>query len=150
MNPTKTPSRFTTTTDARNHVSRTWGDWLSNSDLSPEQVDALCESLGERLWRGTMPLGDDGEILVSFMEAEVERLKSPWTYEGYWNAVIGDRRTAESTVAEFDLDPTDRRGLDEWLGLAEVESARAGRIEIPEEWSGFHAKALDELCTVER
>lgn len=74
-----------------------------------------------------------------------------WDYEGYWNAVIG-RGNAASIVGEFDLDPTDRAGLDEWLGKAEAESWRVGDgydgSPIPAEWAEHHEKALEELCAV--
>lgn len=70
-----------------------------------------------------------------------------WDYEGYWNVVLG-HRSAEQVVAEFELDPSDRRGLDEWLGEAEAEAWRVGGEggAMPEEWGDFHARALDALC----
>jgi len=73
-------------------------------------------------------------------------------YEGYWNTVIGDRRTAESTVAEFDLAGGSRRDLDEWLGEAEMAAWTAGgnaSEDFPtEQWGGHHAQAIAELWKV--
>ena len=70
-----------------------------------------------------------------------------WTYEGYWNVVLGDKRDARQVVAEFGLDPSDRRGLDEWLGVAEstawAESGESLEAFPRGEWSPFHAQALD-------
>ena len=75
-----------------------------------------------------------------------------WTYEGYWNVVLGDKRDARQVVAEFGLDPSDRRGLDEWLGVAEstawAESGESLEAFPRGEWSPFHAQALDELASV--
>lgn len=70
------------------------------------------------------------------------------TYSLYWNAVLGEERDAEGVIAEFDLDPTDKQGLDEWLGLAEAEAALARGIEVPEEWSRHHSRALAELAAI--
>ena len=67
-----------------------------------------------------------------------------WTYEGYWNAVLGVG-SAQDVVREFDLSAA---GVDEWLGTAESESWAAGNGkagELPEEWTGFHGRALAEL-----
>lgn len=68
-----------------------------------------------------------------------------WTYEGYWNAVLGADRDEAAVVEEFELDATDRQGLGEWLGSAEAEAAREGGIDIPAEWADHHARALAEL-----
>mgnify|MGYP003437090669 FL=1 len=70
-----------------------------------------------------------------------------WTYEGYRSTVLGAHATPDSLASEFDLDLSDRRGLDEWLGTAESEAWAVGGQPgaIPDEWAGFHAKALDEL-----
>ena len=46
-----------------------------------------------------------------------DTMVAEWTYEGYWNAVLGDCRDAARVVSEFAL----VAGLDEWLGQAEVE-----------------------------
>lgn len=74
---------------------------------------------------------------------------SEWTYEGYWNAVLGNARSAHAVVEEFELDTDDERGVDEWLGLAEseawIEVSDGG--ERPEEWLRFYAKALAELLS---
>jgi len=77
------------------------------------------------------------------MSSDETTTPSAWSYEGYWNAVLGDRRSAEQVVAEFELVG---EGLDEWLGTAEAEAARVGGLrELPDEWSDFHAQALEEL-----
>lgn len=69
-----------------------------------------------------------------------------WSYEGYWNVVLSSNRNAADVIAEFDLDPSDRRGLDEWLGHAEEAAREAGGLpQIPEEWAGYHARALAAL-----
>jgi hypothetical protein len=69
-----------------------------------------------------------------------------WTYDGYWNTVMGAGRSAADVVNEFDLKPGGRRGLSEWLGTAEAEALRAGGYkDVPDEWREFHATALDAL-----
>ena len=75
--------------------------------------------------------------------------KTAWTEEGYWATVLGQKTPAQA-VREYGLVPSDRSGVDEWLGTAEVEAWRVGGEggEIPESWSGFHANALDRLCAV--
>lgn len=68
-----------------------------------------------------------------------------WTYEGYWHAVLGVG-SADDVVRDFALvDPGP--GLDEWLDDAEVEAwAQGGEVgDLPEEWTGYHARALGEL-----
>jgi hypothetical protein len=79
-------------------------------------------------------------------------MQANWNYLGYWHAVLGTR-TAEQVVIEFDLDPTDRVGLDEWLGHAEEDALRVGytseaeRDEAREQWeqTGYHRRALETL-----
>lgn len=75
---------------------------------------------------------------------------SNWTYDGYWNAVLGAGRSTADVIRDFDLDPGDRRGVDEWLGAAESEAWAMGKLggPIPDEWSDFHARALKTLCSV--
>lgn len=69
-----------------------------------------------------------------------------WTYEGYWNAVLGAHRTAMDVVRDFEISIGDARGLDDWLGRAEAEAWSRGRNgEMPPEWAQHHAQALDEL-----
>lgn len=83
-------------------------------------------------------------------------MAKPWTYEGYWQAVLG-RGSAAQVVADYGLDPRDRVGLSEWLGQCESDSLsmgltdRAEREAASEEWEarGFHAKALADLLAVE-
>ena len=84
-------------------------------------------------------------------EEGVRMAMATWTYEGYWATVLGATRTAEMVVVDFDLSPADRRGLDEWLGTAEVEAWRVGGLggELPAEWAGHHATALAELAEVQ-
>lgn len=71
-----------------------------------------------------------------------------WTYERYWEVVLGDRDAA-GVLREFDLSDGSRRGLDEWLGTAEADAwIMAGNSgELPAEWraGAFHERALDEL-----
>jgi len=73
-----------------------------------------------------------------------------WDFGGYWTSVLGVQDAA-GVVRESGLVPSDRRGLDEWLGTAEAESWRVGGLggDLPEEWSDHHAKALDMLAAVE-
>ena len=75
-------------------------------------------------------------------------MSKTWDFEGYWNTVLGANRIADDVVREFAL-TADRRGLDEWLGHAEAEAlAVGGESTVPEEWTGFHARALEALCAV--
>lgn len=71
-----------------------------------------------------------------------------WDFEGYWNVVLGERRSAAQVVAEFDL-TADRRGLDGWLGHAEDAACTAGGLDTDgdevAQWDPHHARALDEL-----
>lgn len=72
---------------------------------------------------------------------------SSWSYEGYWNVVLGHTRSPHNVVSEFGL-VNDRRSLDEWLGHAEEEAihyGRLNRVETLKDWEGHHARALDEL-----
>ena len=75
------------------------------------------------------------------------QMTTAWTYDGYWTAVLG-MRNADEVRAEFGLDVSDRRGLDEWLSLAEVEAWRIGGEggDLPEEWRVFHTRALADLA----
>jgi hypothetical protein len=80
--------------------------------------------------------------MISSADVETE---APWTYDDYWATVLGPNSDAGGIVRAFDLVPS---GLDEWLGYAEAEawSADGHRGEpIPEQWAGFHARALGEL-----
>jgi hypothetical protein len=73
-----------------------------------------------------------------------------WSYEGYWNAVLGANRDAADVVREFELEA---RGLDEWLGHAEAEAwalgyGRDGAVrggDMPSEWAEYHTSALAAL-----
>ena len=72
-------------------------------------------------------------------------MSAPWTYAGYRHAVLG-LGSADDLVREFALVETGA-GLDEWLGHAEAEawSQGGGGGDMPEEWTGYHARALGEL-----
>lgn len=73
-------------------------------------------------------------------------MTTSWTYEGYWNAVLGANRDAAGVVEEFGLSGT-RQGVSEWLGAAEAEAARVGGVDARAVWGAdFHERALDELC----
>lgn len=92
------------------------------ADLGDEAYDALDEAIGDAL--------DEAE---------------PWTYEGYWNVVLGPDRSAEDVVREFGLKPD---GLGEWLGESEATAAQAGGLDatnLPTEWTEHHARALRQL-----
>ena len=86
----------------------------------------------------------------SLMRADVgiaqegRTMDKTWTYEGYWAAVLGGNRSAEDVVREFDLDPTNRHTLSEWLGEAEAEAWRVGGKK-PKETFDWHERALDQL-----
>lgn len=70
-----------------------------------------------------------------------------WDFEGYWNTVLGANRSAADVVREFQLDASDVRGLDEWLGTAEADAlAAGGKTVVPEEWTSHHARALALLA----
>lgn len=69
-----------------------------------------------------------------------------WTFEGYWNTVIGSTYTPESVVEEFKLVA---RGLDEWLGSAEEAAISAGAVDRTttlDAWADFHDLALAKLA----
>jgi hypothetical protein len=73
-----------------------------------------------------------------------DTMVAEWTYEGYWNAVLGDCRDAARVVSEFAL----VAGLDECLGQAEVEAWRVSggeAVTLPSGWAEFHKRALEEL-----
>jgi hypothetical protein len=70
-----------------------------------------------------------------------------WTFEGYWNTVMGDR-SAEQVVAEFDLaGPGPLSEFSEWLGAAEAEAWRVGGLDgdMADAWGAFHDRAAREL-----
>jgi hypothetical protein len=74
-------------------------------------------------------------------------MTTTWDYDGYWDVVLGAGRSAEDVVREFELDTTDSRGLDEWLGTAEAAAWQEGKLggPIPEAWASHHVSALAEL-----
>jgi hypothetical protein len=70
---------------------------------------------------------------------------STWTWEGYWNVVLGASRTPAQVVTEFYLVEIDYL-LDEWLCVAEVEALAAGGLaKAPPEWAEFRARTLQVL-----
>jgi hypothetical protein len=72
---------------------------------------------------------------------------TPWTYEGYWNAVLG-LENAAGVLREYELTDGSERGLDEWLGVAESAAWNAGggsARDLPEEWAAHHTRALAAL-----
>ena len=72
------------------------------------------------------------------------------TYHEYCLTVIGER-DADDLAREFDLDLANVRGMDEWLGRAEVEALHAGGLTIgdmPDSWREYHARLLEDLTTV--
>lgn len=74
----------------------------------------------------------------------------PWTFDGYWNTVLGAIRSAADVVREFELDASDRVGLGTWLGEAEDAARSAGGLSTcPAAWAEHHTRALDALCAAE-
>lgn len=73
-----------------------------------------------------------------------------WTYDGYWNVVLGANRGPTEVVTDFELDPRDRPGLCEWLGHAEAEAWRVGGegSPIPDVWTEYHRRAVEALAGV--
>ena len=72
-----------------------------------------------------------------------------WTFDGYWNAVIGAERTAGDVLVDFDMLDATRRDFDEWLGHAEESAREAGGLDtLPPEWEGYHERALAMLVEV--
>jgi hypothetical protein len=70
-----------------------------------------------------------------------------WTFEGYWNTVLGANRNAAQVVAEFGLNQTGM-DLEKWLGKAEAEAWTMGggkRAHYPREWADFYLQALKAL-----
>lgn len=70
-----------------------------------------------------------------------------WTFEGYWNAVLGADRDAADVVREFALTTSPMGTIDEWLGKAESEAWAMGRQggSMPGEWADHHSVALAQL-----
>jgi len=128
----------------RPYLSVWWADasdWQDVPRARLEEVKDALRSAAPRLWTETLNAREGAASEV-------------WTFEGYWNVVLGDCRSAKDVVREFALDPSDRCGLDEWLGFAEAESWVIGRLggpgsRVPGTWGDFHERALDALCAVE-
>jgi hypothetical protein len=70
-----------------------------------------------------------------------------WSYEGYWNVVLGSHRNADDVLSEFDLDAENTKALDGWLSAAESTAWKTSGTpgDIPDPWKAFHVRALDEL-----
>ncbi len=73
-----------------------------------------------------------------------------WTYEGYWNVVIGADRRPDEAVVEFDLVGKTAEEIEEWLASSEEEAWQAGKgaddpDEIPDEWEDLRARAARDL-----
>ena len=74
-----------------------------------------------------------------------------WTFDGYWNAVLGANRGPRSVIDEFDLDPTNKRTLSDWLSDAEAEAWRVGGDRpTQDQCYVWHEKALAMLQMVMR
>jgi hypothetical protein len=71
-----------------------------------------------------------------------------WTYEGYWNAVIGAERSAGDAIREYDLTPDgDVASFRRWLEEAEEEALSQGGLDgRPDEWSEFRGRAAREFA----
>lgn len=77
-------------------------------------------------------------------------MSAPWTYEGYWHAVmgLGDART----VAQDHLLPTGdlltADAIDNWLDAVSYDAWVEGSDRDdprPDEWAGFQRRAVEEL-----
>lgn len=71
-------------------------------------------------------------------------IETVWTYEGYWNVVVG--RSASQCVLEFDLG-SDRKQIAAWLDEAAIQAWQAGGIggRMPQSWLDYFDRALDAL-----
>lgn len=96
------------------------------------------------------------EVTESIMASPADEESSYWardqvlsvcTYEHYWGTVLGPYSDAAAVVREFDLDPTNRVSVDEWLGSAEGEATALGACG-PALRSEHHEKALEAICLV--
>ncbi len=107
------------------------GDTDTVTAASEEDEQTIREALAALWERG---------CAESFGVASEEAVR-PWTYEGYYATVVGTGFRPEADT---------RRGLDEWLGAAEVEAWRVGGQagELPAEWAQYHARALDRLVSL--
>lgn len=64
---------------------------------------------------------------------------------GLWLCILGPY-CAATVVDQFSLDPTDRVGLDEWLGHCEAEAITQGLQVSDEALKEWHNKALGWLA----
>jgi len=117
---------------------------LAEREAFEARALAVGLSLGE--WARTLLRRDAG----MWTGQEDKMSKTDWTFEGYWNAVLGANRTAADVVREFGLDPADQNGVDEWLGNAESEAWLQGGHGpfVPGDWVDLHQTAVDMLCAV--
>ena len=100
---------------------------LPNGTLHGSGYWTACKLAAERGEPVNLEDEDGSQIVfvdgsTQFLDAEDEKdapadLTS--TYENYWNTVIGPQHSPDGAVAEFDFEPGDRLGIDEWLMEAE-------------------------------
>jgi hypothetical protein len=143
---------------------RRFADDTGSGSLEEAFMNAASEIAGDpdyapNAYRPQRGPGIDHDLAAERQHARLRRgaqrrvAPTTWTYEGYWNTVLGADRDAATVAREFALDTSDSGGLDEWLGHAEsaawIEGAE-GRDGAPHptEWAGFHARALAELVAV--
>jgi hypothetical protein len=96
-------------------------------------------------------VSDDGPTYATTVSAveweEMVEQSKTWTYEGYWNIVLGPYRSAAQVIREFDLLSASERKVDEWLGIAESEAWAMGGLDgnMKTVWAPFHAQTLVKL-----
>jgi hypothetical protein len=72
-------------------------------------------------------------------------------WEEYWGTVIGSL-PAPGIVHLYELDLSDRRDVDEWIGSCEEEAIRDWGLDREfhlAAWKDHHTRALDELLSVQ-
>lgn len=68
-----------------------------------------------------------------------------WTYEGYWNAVVGLGTPAQA-VEEHGLVPAGLDSFASWLDEAESIARTEGHLaQRPAEWSAYQRRAAEAL-----
>ena len=119
------------TTNA-DHVTEVAIEWLGAFHYGPNEMGDIPDALSD--------------LCERLESAIVAAIPPVWTYEGYWNTVIGANRGPEDVVREFGLVAD---GLDGWLGAAESAAWRDGGIKgdlRDHGWAPHHARALTELA----
>lgn len=140
---------ITTATDIRN--------WLDSS-----RYDVRSECGADAVVRAVEAIRADdhpawGADWTDYLESDHVRsivdsaaLSAPaWSFDGYWNVVVGANRNASDAVREFDLAPGDDSGFSEWLSEAESIAWTAGGHSgepVPEEWTEYHDRAVRLLA----